>query len=94
MLTKQGAEVSRVATPKEAVGAIASYLGTCNLPPQIRIGADPVLAALPWREAWDIERSFGRAAPDDRAALSRRERWPRPRPGLCSWCPAPTTRPP
>jgi len=71
MLTKQGADVSRVATQKEAVGAIASYLGTCNLPPRLRMGADPVLAALPWREAWDIERSFGRAEPDDRAALSR-----------------------
>ena len=71
MLTKQGADVSRVATPKAAVGAIASYLGTCNLPPQLRLGADPILAALPWREAWDIERSFGRAEPTDRASLSR-----------------------
>lgn len=71
MLAKQGADVRRVATPKEAVGAIASYLGTCNLPPRLRMGADPVLAALPWREAWDIERSFGGAEADDRASLSR-----------------------
>jgi L-lactate dehydrogenase complex protein LldG len=71
MLVKQGADVSRVATPKEAVGAIASYLGTCNLPPRLRMGADPILAALPWREAWDIERSFGAAQPGDRASLSR-----------------------
>jgi L-lactate dehydrogenase complex protein LldG len=71
MLTKQGADVSRVTTQKEAVGAIASYLGTCNLPPRLRMGADRVLAALPWREAWDIERSFGRAEPSDRASLSR-----------------------
>lgn len=71
MLSKQGADVSRVATQKAAVGAIASYLGTCNLPPRLRMGADPVLAGLPWREAWDIERSFGRAEPGDRAALSR-----------------------
>jgi L-lactate dehydrogenase complex protein LldG len=71
MLTKQGADVSRVPTPKEAVGAIASYLGTCNLPPRLRMGADRVLAALPWREAWDIERLFGRAEPGDRASLSR-----------------------
>jgi L-lactate dehydrogenase complex protein LldG len=71
MLTKQGADVSRVTTQKEAVGAIASYLGTCNLPPRLRMGADRVLAALPWREAWDIERSFGRAEPGDRASLSR-----------------------
>jgi L-lactate dehydrogenase complex protein LldG len=71
MLAKQGAEVSRVATPKEAVGAVASYLGTCNLPPRLRIGKDRVLAALPWREAWDIERAFGAAEPNDRASLSR-----------------------
>ena len=71
MLTKQDADVSRVATPREAVGAIASYLGTCNLPPRLRVGADPVLAGLPWREAWDIERDFGPAEPGDRASLSR-----------------------
>jgi len=71
MLTKQGADVRRVATPREAVGAIASYLGTCNLPPRLRMGADPVLAELPWREAWDIQRDFGPAEPGDRASLSR-----------------------
>ena len=71
MLAKQGADVRRVATPKEAVGAIASYLGTCNLPPRVRMGRDRVLAGLPWREAWDIERVFGAAEPDDRASLSR-----------------------
>ncbi len=71
MLSKQGADVVRVRTQKEAVGAIASYLGTCNLPSRLRMGKDPVLAALPWREAWDIERFFGRAEPGDRASLSR-----------------------
>jgi L-lactate dehydrogenase complex protein LldG len=70
MLTKQSTDVRRVATPREAVGAIASYLGTCNLPPRLRMGADPVLADLPWRDAWDIEREFGPAQPGDRAALS------------------------
>lgn len=71
MLTAQGADVQAVLTRKEAVGAIASYLGTCNLPPRLRMGKDPELAALPWREAWDIERAIGPAGPDDRAALSR-----------------------
>ena len=71
LFTQQDADVRRVATPKEAVGAIASYLGTCNLQPRLRLGADPVLAALPWREAWDIERDFGPAQPGDRASLSR-----------------------
>lgn len=70
-LTRQGADVSRVATPKAAVAAIASYLGTCNLPPRLRMGHDPVLAALPWRQAWDIERLLGPGEAEDRAALSR-----------------------
>jgi L-lactate dehydrogenase complex protein LldG len=35
------------------------------------MGADPILAALPWKEAWDIERSFGPAEPSDKASLSR-----------------------
>jgi L-lactate dehydrogenase complex protein LldG len=70
MLTKQGADVRRVATGKETVAAIASYLGTCNLPPRLRMGNDPALAALPWREAWDIERSIGPAGPGDAATLS------------------------
>ena len=48
---------------KKAVGAIGSYLGSNNLPPRLRMGADAVLASLPWKEAWDIERSFGPASP-------------------------------
>ncbi|MFO7478633.1 MAG: lactate utilization protein [Methyloceanibacter sp.] len=71
MLTRQGADVRRVATGREAVAAIASYLGTCNLPPQVRMGKDPVLAALPWREAWDIERAIGPAEAGDKATVSR-----------------------
>jgi L-lactate dehydrogenase complex protein LldG len=71
MLEKQGADVQRVASGKEAVAAIASYLGTCNLAPRLRMGKDPVLAALPWREAWDIERNFGPAETSDGATLSR-----------------------
>jgi L-lactate dehydrogenase complex protein LldG len=67
----QGADLSRVATPKKAVGAIGSYLGSNNLPPRLRMGADPVLASLPWKDAWDIERCFGPAEPSDRASLSR-----------------------
>jgi L-lactate dehydrogenase complex protein LldG len=71
MLTKQGAEVARVATPEDAVHAIASYLSSNNLPPRLRMGTDLRLAALPWREAWDIGRVFGRAEPTDKACLSR-----------------------
>ena len=71
MLSRQSADVKRVGTGKEAVAAIASYLGTCNLPPRLRMGKDPMLEALPWREAWDIERNFGPAEAADGATLSR-----------------------
>ncbi|HZP09029.1 lactate utilization protein [Methyloceanibacter sp.] len=70
-LAKQGADVTRVSTPKQAVGTIGSYLGANNLPPRLRMGEDPVLAALPWKDAWDIERVFGPAEPADRTSLSR-----------------------
>ena len=70
MLTRQGADVRRVATGKETVAAIGSYLGTCNLPPRLRMGTDPALDALPWREAWDIERAIGPAEAGDAATLS------------------------
>jgi L-lactate dehydrogenase complex protein LldG len=70
-IEKQGADVSRVATPRQALGAIGSYLGANNLPPRLRMGSDPVLAALPWKEAWDIERTFGPADASDKASLSR-----------------------
>jgi len=71
MLTKQASEVARVATPEDAVHAIASYLSSNNLPPRLRIGADLRLAALPWKAAWDISRVYGRAEPSDKACLSR-----------------------
>ena len=71
MLTKQGAELIRAATPKEAVGAIAAYLGSHALPASLRMGADPLLAALPWDAEPDIERRFGRAEPSDQVSLSR-----------------------
>ena len=71
MLTKQAVEVARVATPEDAVHAIASYLSSNNLPPRLRIGADLRLAALPWKAAWDISRVYGRAEPSDKACLSR-----------------------
>ena len=39
------------------------------------MGADAVLASLPWKEAWDIERSFGPASPSDKdLAVARRRR--------------------
>lgn len=71
MLVSQGAEVTRASTPEDAVRAIAEDLGAHDLPSVLRLGGDPVLAALPWNAAPALERLSGRAEPHDRAALSR-----------------------
>jgi L-lactate dehydrogenase complex protein LldG len=71
ILAGQGADVTPVAGPEHAVRAIADYLEAHDLPPSLRMGADPVLAGLPWRDAPKIERCFGAAEPSDRASLSR-----------------------
>jgi L-lactate dehydrogenase complex protein LldG len=71
MITNQGADVARAATPEDVVHAIASYLSSNNLPPRLRMGADLRLAGLPWKAAWDISRVYGRAEPSDKACLSR-----------------------
>ena len=71
MLTKQGADVRRVATPKEAVAAIASYLGTCNLPPRIRMGRRSRARRAALARSLGHRALVGPAEPADRAALSR-----------------------
>ncbi|HSA67810.1 MAG TPA: LUD domain-containing protein, partial [Methyloceanibacter sp.] len=71
MLGSQGAEVTRANTPEDAVRAIAKDLVAHDLPSVLRMGGDPVLAALPWTAALALQRLSGRAEPHDRAALSR-----------------------
>jgi L-lactate dehydrogenase complex protein LldG len=71
MLTAQGAEVTCAATPEDAVRVIAEDLREHALPLRLRMGADPVLAALPWETAPEVERAFGPADGEDRASLSR-----------------------
>jgi L-lactate dehydrogenase complex protein LldG len=71
MLTAQGADVRRVATTEEAVRAIAVYLDAHGLPQALRLGGDPVLAALPWAEKPRLALRFGAAEPADTASLSR-----------------------
>ena len=71
MLAAQGAEVTRAATPEEAVGAIAENLRGHGLPSRLRMGADAQLAALPWGSAPEVELVLGPADGADRAALSR-----------------------
>ena len=71
MLAAQGADVTRASTEEDAVGIVAEDLNAHDLPPILRVGTDPVLAALPWEAAPALTRRIGRAEPDDRAALSR-----------------------
>ena len=71
MLQGQGAETMRVSSPEEAVLAIAGTLPRYGLPPEIRLGADPLLAALPWQATPGLLLRHGRAEPTDKAGLSR-----------------------
>jgi len=71
MLNSQGAEVSRARTAADAVRVIAGGLSAHGLSSALRMGGDPLLAALPWDTAPALQRRIGRAEPKDRAALSR-----------------------
>ena len=71
MLAKQGADVIRTQAGEDAVKAVAAELGKHDLPALLRLGSDPLLAALPWAAAPRLELRFGKAGPRDRAAMSR-----------------------
>jgi L-lactate dehydrogenase complex protein LldG len=71
MLAAQGAEVTRAATPGDAVRAVAEDLRNHNLPSRLRVGGDAQLAALPWDVMPGVELVFGPAIGEDRAGLSR-----------------------
>jgi L-lactate dehydrogenase complex protein LldG len=71
MLKSQGADVTRAGAAEDAIRAIAEDLDAHDLPSALRMGADPVLEALPWGSAPAVKRLSGRAEPEDRAALSR-----------------------
>ena len=71
MLAAQGAEVTRAATPGDAVRAVAEDLRNHNLPSRLRVGGDAQLAGLPWDVMPGAELVFGPANGEDRAGLSR-----------------------
>jgi len=71
ILESQGAEVTKVSTPEEAVKVIEADLGAHGLPHELRLGSDAALVALPWSGASSLQLRSGRAAPQDRAGLSR-----------------------
>jgi L-lactate dehydrogenase complex protein LldG len=63
------ATVEEVASSADIPARITEFLRAKNLPPRLRRGADPDLAALPWR-ATTLTLDEGRAQPEDRVGLS------------------------
>lgn len=64
--------VARVASAKEVPGEVARYLRDNNLPAALRMGDDPRLSAMPWKEtALDV--SKGRSHGLDLSAISHAE---------------------
>lgn len=69
-LEGQSATVIQAATLDDVPSAVARFLRSANLPQRVRMGKDPVLANLDWTREPTLERTGGRAAPGDEAALS------------------------
>ncbi|MEW5964160.1 MAG: LUD domain-containing protein [Pseudomonadota bacterium] len=70
-LRAQPADVIEAASNEAVPEAIAEALRAADLPPRVRMGRDPVLAAMPWERAASLERRFGPAEPADEVGLSR-----------------------
>lgn len=66
------ATVARVASAKDVPGEVARYLRDNNLPAALRMGDDPRLAAMPWKEtALDV--SAGRSNGLDLSGITHAE---------------------
>lgn len=70
MAEKVQATIARVANPAEVPAAVADYLRARNLPPRLRMGADPRLAAMPWSAQTHLEIEHGRAEGSDEVTCS------------------------
>ncbi len=68
---RSGATCEDVGPPAHVPEAVERYLRAANLPPRVRMGADPWLASLPWAGARALEVVRGPAEPADSASLSR-----------------------
>lgn len=64
------ASVAEVGCAAEVPAAVAAYLRGRNLPAQLRMSADPYLAALPWQTT-NLAVSQGSSDGTDRVGLSR-----------------------
>lgn len=69
-LEGQSVVVHDAAAKDDIPGLVAAYLRSQNAPLRVRHGDDPLFAALPWQKEPALERSTGRAAPDDEVGLS------------------------
>ena len=64
--------VTRVASARDVPGEVARYLRDNNLPAALRMGDDPRLSAMPWKET-AIDVSAGRSHGLDLSAISHAE---------------------
>ena len=67
---KVAATVRRLERPAEVPAAVAEHLRRHNLPLQVRTGADPAIAALPWETEPHLERLVGPSDGGDPVSLS------------------------
>jgi L-lactate dehydrogenase complex protein LldG len=69
MAEAASATVTEVESPQEVPQAVAAYLRDHNLPATLRMGDDPRLAAMPWRDT-SLELASGRSDGHDLNAIS------------------------
>ncbi len=70
MMEAVGGSVEVIHDVNDVPHAVAQHLRQTNMPAELRRGADPVLARLPWhRGTLDVKE--GRAEPNDRVSVTR-----------------------
>ncbi len=69
MAEAASATVTEVESPEAVPQAVAAYLRDHNLPATLRMGSDPRLAAMPWRDT-SLEIASGRSDGHDLNAIS------------------------
>ena len=69
-LQEQGAEVTQVSSARAVLDTVRDFLSRHNLPSQLRLGTDDVLAGLPWHAFPMLERVLGAADANDLVAFS------------------------
>lgn len=70
MAEKANATVTEVRGHDAVPGAVMTYLRDRNLPSQVRMGADPRLAAAPWAQQKTLEVKHGPSDGNDLTAVS------------------------